>query len=229
MDEKIDFLKLVDDHKPLREVVFQTLREAIITGSLKPGQRLMEVQMAESMGVSRTPVREAIRKLELEGLVMMIPRKGAYVTDVSIRDITDVLEIRAELEGLASSLAAERITQDELEHLELVLYQFNKAIECGDVEKLIEKDVEFHNIIYNASRNQRLVAIVNSLREQVQRFRVMYFNEVQKSPKIVAEHQEILDAIAERNVDKAQSVARKHIQNAELFILSSIGEEEGER
>ena len=101
----------LDEYKPLRDVVFENLRGAIVEGRLKPGQRLMEVQLAEQLGVSRTPVREAIRKLELEGLVVMLPRKGAYVANMSLKDLIDVLEIRASLEGLAASLAAERITE----------------------------------------------------------------------------------------------------------------------
>ena len=92
----------LDEYKPLRDVVFESLREAILEGKLSPGQRLMEVQLAEQLGVSRTPVREAIRKLELEGLVVMLPRKGAYVADISLKDLVDVLEIRASLEGLIS-------------------------------------------------------------------------------------------------------------------------------
>ena len=105
----------LNDYKPLRDVIFDTLREAIIVGELKPGQRLMEVQLAEKMGVSRTPVREAIRKLELEGLVEMLPRKGAHVAELSVKDIMDVLEVRATLDGLATSLSATRITDDEKE------------------------------------------------------------------------------------------------------------------
>ena len=103
----------LDSYKPLRDIVFEALREAIIAGQLRPGERLMEVQIADELGVSRTPVREAIRKLELEGFVIMVPRKGAYVSDISIKDITDVFEIRRALEGLAVELAARRMTEDE--------------------------------------------------------------------------------------------------------------------
>ena len=109
---------VLDGYKPLRDVVFETLRDAIIKQVLKPGERLMEIQLADEMGVSRTPVREAIRKLELEGLVVMVPRKGAYVAGVSMKDIHEVYEVRAALEMLAVSLAAERITDEELDALE---------------------------------------------------------------------------------------------------------------
>lgn len=114
----------LNNYKPLREVIFDTLREAIIAGELKPGERLMEVKLAEKMGVSRTPVREAIRKLELEGLVEMLPRKGAHVAELSVKDIMDVLEVRATLDGLATALAAERITDEEIKKLEHVHSQF---------------------------------------------------------------------------------------------------------
>src|SRR5690606_12292208 len=128
----------LDNYKPLRELVFEVLREAIITGKLRPGERLMEVQLAEELGVSRTPVREAIRKLELEGLVLMIPRRGAYVAEISMKDIADVFEIRAALEGLAAQLAAERCTPEEIENLERSLVQINVSAERGDIHAGIE-------------------------------------------------------------------------------------------
>ena len=118
---------VLDGYKPLRDVVFETLRDAIITQVLKPGERLMEIQLADEMGVSRTPVREAIRKLELEGLVIMVPRKGAYVAGVSMKDIHEVYEVRAALEMLAVSLAAERITDEELDALERQVLQESEA------------------------------------------------------------------------------------------------------
>ena len=108
----------MDDYKPLRDLVFENLREAILKGDLNPGDRLMEVQLANKLGVSRTPVREAIRKLELEGLVIMLPRKGAYVADMSLKDIIEVLEIRASLEGLAAYLASERMSDEDIKKLE---------------------------------------------------------------------------------------------------------------
>lgn len=127
----------LDNYKPLRDVVFENLREAILEGKLKPGQRLMEVQLAEQLGVSRTPVREAIRKLELEGLVVMLPRKGAYVANMSLKDIMDVLEVRASLEGLAAYLAAERISDEDIKKLKDISEEFKKhfGIRCRCVIK----------------------------------------------------------------------------------------------
>jgi len=212
----------LNDYKPLREVIFNTLREAIIVGELKPGERLMEVQLAEKMGVSRTPVREAIRKLELEGLVNMIPRKGAHVADLSVKDIMDALEVRASLDGLATALAAERITDEELKELKRVQLQFVQYVEKGNLQGLVKKDVEFHDIIYNSSRNEKLIQITNNLREQVQRFRVIYLKDYDSTREIIKEHTEIFDALEKRDRELAQKVAQKHIKNQEIAIIRSI-------
>lgn len=218
MDKNIFELKL-DHYKPLREVVFESIRSAIINGSLKPGERLMEVQMAEKLGVSRTPIREAIRKLELEGLVVMIARKGAYVADLSLKDITDVLEIRAALEGLAAGLASIRISEEEVASIEAVAMKFHKAIENDDFEGMIQMDIQFHDLIFIATRNEKLIQISNNLREQVQRFREIYISKANKSKDLAKEHYEITEAISNRNIDLAEKLARKHIENAENYIL----------
>lgn len=212
----------LNDYKPLREVIFDTLREAIIVGELKPGERLMEVQLAEKMGVSRTPVREAIRKLELEGLVTMIPRRGVQVADLSVKDIMDVLEVRASLDGLATALSAERITEDELKELKHVYNQFVNYVEKENLQGSIKKDVEFHEIIYRSSRNDKLIQIASNLREQVHRFRVIYLKDYRSHKDLVKEHAEILNAIEIKNPDLAQSLAKAHIKNQELTIISSI-------
>lgn len=221
MDDNVFELKL-DKYKPLREIVFESIRGAILSGSLKPGERLMEVQVAEKLGVSRTPIREAIRKLELEGLVVMIPRKGAYVADLSIKDITDALEIRAALEGLAAGLASMRITEEEIEELELTAVEFHKAIEQEDYDLMIQRDIEFHAKIFAATRNEKLVQLTNNLREQVQRFRDIYLRKSNKSKELSREHYEIAEAIASRNINRAEELAKKHIINAENYIMKMV-------
>ncbi|TDA68556.1 MAG: GntR family transcriptional regulator [Clostridia bacterium] len=212
----------IENYRPLREIVFETLREAIIAGRLKPGERLMEVQLAEELGVSRTPVREAIRKLELEGFVVMVPRKGAYVADISTKDIADVFEIREALESLAAGLAAERITDEELEQLERRLHRVAAAVQQQDLEGLVQADTEFHDIVYKASRNQRLVQIISNLREQIQRFRYQSLAHPGRMERTLQEHTQIVEAIAERNVAVAQQLAAEHIENAEHQILSLL-------
>ncbi len=209
----------LDEYKPLRDVVFENLREAILEGNLKPGQRLMEVQLAEQLGVSRTPVREAIRKLELEGLVVMLPRKGAYVADVSLKDVIDVLEIRASLEGLAAYLAADRISDEDIKKLEIIMQDFNQGKDEFDVDTLLKKDVEFHECIFKATNNSRLHQLINSLWEQVYRFRVTYISDYDSTKNIINEHQLILDAIKERDSKLAKKYAQEHIEKAEQFMI----------
>jgi DNA-binding GntR family transcriptional regulator len=215
----------LDNYKPLREMVFESLREAIILGRLKPGERLMEIQLAEEMGVSRTPVREAIRKLELEGFVVMVPRKGAYVAGISVKDIVDVFEVRAALEGLAAGLAAERITSDEMDHLERSLLKINVS-SGDDIDAVVEGDVSFHDIIYTASRNQRLVQIITQLQEHLLRFRMTSLSQPGRTKVALDEHKAIVEAICDRNVELAQTLAREHIENAEQSLLNALREEE---
>ena len=212
----------LETYKPLREVVFETIREAIISGDLKPGERLMEVQLAEELGVSRTPVREAIRKLELEGFLIMLPRKGAYVAEISLKDIIDVFEIRAALDSLAAGLAAERITDEELEDLERSLLSVVESADQNDLDGIVDTDTSFHDIIYKASRNERLIQIINNLREQIQRFRTTSLAFPGRMQIAVDEHRKIVEAISERNVSLAQSLAQEHIESAENIMLEAL-------
>jgi len=219
--DKLNKLNL-QDYKPLRDIVFQSLREAIINGNLKPGERVMEVQLAEKLGVSRTPVREAIRKLELEGLLIMIPRKGAYVADVSLKDIIEVLEIRASLEGLAAALAAEKATDEEIQLMKVKSHEFSECVKKEDVKGMIQKDSEFHDIILSSAKNKRLNTIIEGLREQVQRFRVVYFTEINKSEYVSQEHLRVFEAIADRDSEKARKYAQQHIENLTEYIKSRM-------
>lgn len=212
----------LDNYKPLRELVFETMREAIINGQLRPGERMMEIQLAEEMGVSRTPVREAIRKLELEGLVVMIPRKGAYVAGLSLKDIADVFEIRRALEGLAAELAADRITDQELENLERYLVKISEEIECGDLNKVVEIDTDFHTLLYQASRNSKLTQIINNLREQIQRFRTTSLSLPGRMRVALDEHRKIVEAISSRDGELARKIAQEHIENAENSMMSMV-------
>ena len=128
----------MNEYLPLRDVVFNTLRQAILKGELAPGERLMEIQLAEKLGVSRTPIREAIRKLELEGLVLMIPRKGAEVAKISEKSLRDVLEVRRSLEELAIELACQRMSEDDMAELERMQGNFKSAIDRGEAMSIAQ-------------------------------------------------------------------------------------------
>lgn len=211
----------LDNYKPLRDVVFENLRTAILEGNLKAGQRLMEVQLAEQLGVSRTPVREAIRKLELEGLVVMLPRKGAYVANMSFKDFIDVLEIRSSLEGLAASLAAERLREEDIEDLERVAKEFETSVREADIDNVLKKDVEFHEKIFLMANNKKLYQLITSLWEQVHRFRVTYVSNYDASLSLVDEHNRILEAIKSGDSDLAKKYATEHIELAEQFFMEN--------
>ena len=164
----------IDELLPLRDVVFKKLRKAILTGNLKPGERLMEIHLAEKLGVSRTPIREAIRKLELEGLVQMIPRRGAVVTEITEKSMKDVLEVRRALDVLSVELACDRITGEEKEMLRKACQDFEDATKTGNLKEIAEQDVAFHDIIVEATRNSKLIQILHNLSEQMFRYRVEY-------------------------------------------------------
>lgn len=225
MERRLVPVKL-DSYKPLREIVLEALREAIISGVLEPGERLMEIQLAEEMGVSRTPVREAIRKLELEGFVVMIPRKGAYVAGVSYKDVKDVFEIRRALEVLAAGLAAEKATDEEIELMERALHYNNQP---NSLEEIVQADTDFHALVYKASRNERLTQILSNLREQIQRFRATSLAVPGRLKTAIQEHMELVDNIARHDVEGAQNIATLHIENAANVMFETMRESELQR
>lgn len=214
-------LKL-DEYLPLREVVFNALRDAIINGELEPGERLMEIKLANKLGVSRTPIREAIRKLELEGLVVMTPRKGAEVAKISRDDLTDVMEVRRVLEVLAMELACDKITDEQIKLLEDNLEDFGKCIGSGGATEVSSIDVNFHDIIYQSTGNRRLIQILNNLREQMYRYRFVYIKEMGSRQALHLEHEIILNALKERDKKKSVEAILTHVNNQEKAILENI-------
>lgn len=151
----------LQNHKPLREIVYEELKRQILKGEIAPGHRMMEVELADDMGVSRTPVREAIRKLEKEGLVTIEPRKGAYASDISIKDMVDVLEVRQYLESLAAGMAATRITPEEKLQLQEATDAYKQAVGSEDTSEIIKWDENFHKIIVDCSGNKTLIQMIS--------------------------------------------------------------------
>ena len=189
----------MDAYLPLRDVVFQTLRGAILKGDLKPGERLMELQLASKLGVSRTPIREAIRMLEQEGLAVTIPRKGAEVAKMTEKDMEDVLEIRLSLEGLAVRLSCEKITPAALQELKVAMEDFEAKTRSGQFVEMAKADVKFHEILYKASNNPKLQQLLNNLREQMYRYRVEYLKDDSIYPRLIEEHQKMYDALKSKD------------------------------
>ena len=212
----------MDEYLPLRDVVFKTLRQAILKGELEPGERLMEIQLAERLGVSRTPIREAIRKLELEGLVLMIPRKGAEVAKISVSNLRDVLEVRRSLEELAIDLACQRMTPEEFEALKAAQEKFTEAIKKGDAIQIAQNDELYHEIIYNSTKNAKLVQVLNNLREQMYRYRFEYIKDFSQHDKVIEEHRKIYESLRDRDVESATEAAKTHIDNQKKAIIRQI-------
>lgn len=211
-----------DEYLPLRDVVFNTLRQGILTGVLKPGERLMEIHLAEKLGVSRTPIREAIRMLELEGLVKMVPRKGAEVAMISKQDLSDVLEVRRALESLSTRLACKRITQEQKMELEKAERDFVEAMSTRDAIKIAQADVKFHDVILMASGNKRLIQMVNNLAERIYRYRLEYIKDERNREKLTKEHAEIVKYVLAGDESKAVDAAERHIDNQEINVLNQL-------
>lgn len=203
----------MNEFLPLRDVVFNTLRQAILRGELKPGERLMEIQLANKLGVSRTPVREAIRKLELDGLVLMIPRKGAEVAQISEKNLRDVLEVRRSLEALAVRLACERISRQALLELKEAEQAFEEVLGNDDITVVAEADVAFHSAIYISTDNQRLIQLLSNFREQMYRYRVEYLKRRECHSQLLLEHQDMIRFIENGEADEAIRITCRHIDN----------------
>ena len=212
----------MDKYLPLRDVVFNTLRQAILRGELQPGERLMEIQLADKLGVSRTPIREAIRKLELEGLVLMIPRRGAEVAEITEKSLRDVLEVRSALEELAVDLACDRRTEEDIEQLKQAAKDFEEVAESDDVTALAEADVRFHDIIYFATDNQKLIQLLYNLREQMYRYRVEYLKRKEVYDTLFAEHQYIIECIVKRDKIAAKQAVNTHVDNQAKKVTDTI-------
>ena len=214
----------MNEYLPLRDVVFKTLRQAILTGELQPGERLMEITLANRLGVSRTPVREAIHKLEQEGLVIMMPRRGAQVAQITKKDLIEVLEVRLGLEEMAVRFACERMTDEQLTELCQAADEFSAAIERNDLTALAQADEKFHSLICRATGNDCLCGITNNLREQMYRYRIEHLKNHDARKNLDGEHKAICAALEKRNAEEAQAILYSHIENQQQSIIQMLKE-----
>ncbi len=211
-----------NEYLPLRDVVFNTLRDAILTGKLLPGERLMENQLAEKLGVSRTPVREALRMLELENLVELVPRKGAQVLDMTEKDIINILEVRSVLEGLATGLACKKMSPEGIVELKHLQEKFEKAIADKELEEIAALDEQFHHLIFLSTDNDKLIQIFKNLQIQLYRYRIAHLKLDSVIPAIVAHHKGIIRAIENHDAEEGTAMAQGHIKYHTEFILRAV-------
>ena len=201
------------DHS-LRGRVFQKIREDILTGVYKEHDELREVSIGEELGVSRTPVREALRQLELEGLVTIVPNKGAYVTGITPQDVHDIYKIRSLLEGLCARWATEHITGRQIEELEeiILLSEFHLRKKSAEqAEQVSELDGKFHKVLYEASNSRILEHVLSDFHKYVQMARMMSVGAKDRAERSIEEHSYILKAIKDKDPDKAEWLANQHI------------------
>lgn len=209
-----DLKQEVTDKYSLRGRVFNRLREDILSGKYEENEELREVAIGEELGVSRTPVREAFRQLELEGLIRIIPNKGAYVTGISEKDVKDIYMIRSRLEGLAARWATEHITLEQLEEMEENVYLAKFHAEKGHLEQLAELDNRFHEVMYEASGSKMLEHQLRDFHQYVLRVRKKTLASANRGPQSNLEHEQIMIAIKEKNADLAEQLAHQHMINA---------------
>jgi DNA-binding GntR family transcriptional regulator len=198
----------------LRGRVFAQLRNQILSGIYKPGDSLIELRLSEELGVSRTPIREAIRQLELEGLVQAIPNKGAVVKGITEQDVEDIFTIRMRIEGLAARWAAEKITEEEIKELKEAL-EFEEFYTLkNDADQLMKFDSKFHEIIFRASKSSPLMHMLSTFHNYIQSARNNSFDTPGRPPKAFEEHKAIFEAISKKDADTAEKLTIEHIRNA---------------
>ena len=207
----------VTDKYSLRGRVFHKLREDILSGKYKENEELREAAIGDELGVSRTPVREAFRQLELEGLLQIVPNKGAYVTGITVKDVEDIYAIRSLLEGLCARWATENISREQMEEMEENIFHAGK----GHAEQLAELDNRFHDILYEASNSKMLEHVLREFHEYVLRVRKKTLSDDARGVQSNAEHRQIMEAIKLRDADLAEQLANAHIRKAYQNMVKS--------
>lgn len=201
------------DKYSLRGRVYESIREDILSGRYQQNTELKETAIGMELGVSRTPVREALRQLELEGLVNIIPNRGAYVNMITAKDVQDIYTIRSMLEGICARWATEYITKEQLEALEETLCLSEYHTKKGNYEKLYELDSQFHEQLYSASNSRILNHVLSDFHDYVKRVRKATLASQGRSVKSTGEHRAIFEAVRARDADQAEELAKEHVKH----------------
>jgi DNA-binding GntR family transcriptional regulator len=213
-----------NQNKPIREVVYESLKKTIISGIIPVGERIVEKEYADRLNISRTPVREALRMLELEELVENIPRVGVIVKRISIEDVIEIYKIRQNLEVLASTNAMDNITEEEIKELEELLDLTEKKNREGDIKEVVRLFGVFNSKIYEASRMKRLAGMISRLNEYLQRFRIISIAEDVRREKALKEHREILKAIIDKDKEGIDEIIKRHLDYSQDIVMTEIKE-----
>jgi DNA-binding GntR family transcriptional regulator len=215
-------MKPIERHQTLREKILETIREAILKGNLKPGEKVAEPELAERFGISRTPIREAFRQLETEGYLTVIPRKGAVVAALSKRDVEEFYAIKSILEGYAASLAAPKLTDKELQKLENINIKLGQLAEGGDVKAFFKIHNEFHDIFVRASGNSKLFDLVQQLGLKFSRLRMSSLSVAGRMNISVEEHEKLLEAFRRHDGEEAECTVKETARLGGEALLDAI-------
>jgi DNA-binding GntR family transcriptional regulator len=205
---------------PIRERVYNHLRKAILSGQIPVGERLVESRLASQIGTSRTPIREALHKLELENLVSSIPRVGYFVRGLSEEDIGDICEIRSAIEGLATRRAISQITGRNLERLRKNIEQSRKVIDQGTTERMVHLDAEFHDILCQSSGSKRIHELSQTFGDYMLKFRIECLRVHEIAVKAVMGHEKIYRGICDRDLPMVQKYVDDHMKNVMEDVIN---------
>jgi DNA-binding GntR family transcriptional regulator len=221
--------KPIERHQTLREKILETIRDAILKGSLRPGERVSEPELAERFGISRTPIREAFRQLESEGYLEVIPRKGAVVASLSERDVIEFYAIKSILEGHAARIAAERMTERDLERLETINAKLQEIAAGGDIKGFFRVHNEFHELFIKASGNDKLIELINQLVLKFNRLRLASLAQPGRMDISVQEHRKIIEAFRRHDGEQADSLVRRTATIGAEVLIQSLAQEQGRK
>lgn len=223
-------LRVPPGRQPLGQHVFENLRQVIVRGDIAPGERLVENRLAEAMGISRTPVREALHKLEREGLLRKLPRGGFTVVSLSREEVEETIGIRCVLESYAARLATVNHRKEELEPLERKIEEFEECLDKGRMDALPRINTEFHNLLYGLSKSPRLIRMISDLRDQIYRVRRILLKVEHMARVSNQDHRKMLSAIRRRDIEKVESLVREHILRGREIVRKEMekGAEGGE-
>lgn len=231
IDYMDEFVKSTNfnQNKPIREIVYESLRKTIISGVIPVGERIVEKEYASRLNISRTPVREALRMLEMEELIESIPRVGVVVKRISPEDVVEIYKIRQQLEILATTTAMENITKEEINEIKDLLDLTEQKNNDGDVEEVIRLFGEFNKKIYKASGMKRLAGMIGRLNEYIQRFRNISISENERREKALREHREILRLIEEKNKPGLEKIIHDHLQVSIEVVMRDMKNKQNSR
>jgi DNA-binding GntR family transcriptional regulator len=221
--------KSIERHQTLREKILETIREAILRGTLKPGEKVAEPELAERFGISRTPIREAFRQLESEGYLTVIPRKGAVVASLSERDVEEFYAIKSILEGYAARMAAEKLSAKDIERLESINARLAQLAEEGDVKTFFRVHNEFHELFIRAAGNEKLLELIHQLMLKFNRLRMASLSLPGRMEISVQEHNKIIQAFKDKAGETADKLVSKTAAYGGQVLIQSMARDEGRK